>query len=49
MDGEYFYRNYQSMTYILLRISFIFCGFNGRLVAKNPHESKTFKFTIKYD
>jgi len=40
MDGENFYANYKSMMYILLRIFFSFCGFNGRLVAKNPREIK---------
>jgi hypothetical protein len=49
MDGDFLNTNYKSMTNILLQISFIFCGFNGRLVAKNPHETKTFKFTIKCD
>ena len=49
MDGEFFYTYYKSMTYILLRMSFIFCGFNGRLVDKNPRKFKIFKFTIKFD
>jgi hypothetical protein len=46
MDSDFLNTNYKIMTHILLRISFIFCGFNGRHVAKNPHETKT---TIKYD
>ena len=44
MYGECFYTNHKSVTHILLRISFILCGFNGRLVAKNSHETKIFDF-----